>query len=70
MEPIEIEDRVIASYFIPRMSDPERDSRFFIDGVNPWGDPSCIELNYREAVGLIGVLQVFIERVRENGKKN
>jgi len=70
MESVEIEDRVIASYFIPRISDPKRDSRFFIDGINPWGNPACIELNYKDVCGLIDVLQEFIEEVREYGKKN
>jgi len=70
MFPVRIGDRVIVSYFISQKSDPERDSRFFIDGINPWGNPACIELNYKEVCGLIDVLQEFIEEVREYGKKN
>jgi len=70
MLPVRIGDRVAASYFIPQGSDPKRDSRFFIDGFNPWGDPSLVELNYEEACRLIGVLQTLIEEVREYGKKH
>jgi len=67
---IEIGGRVTVSYLIPKPSNPKRDSRLFIDGVNLQGDPSSIELNYREVCGLIDALQVFIKEVKEYGKKN
>jgi len=64
MLPVKFEDRLVAFYFIPEKGNREKESRFFINGFDPWNDPSWIELTYAEAVGLVGVLNVFIDKVR------